>query len=488
MINKLQALDLARELPDRIFLDGDWRSPASEELIEVVDPATGKSVRTLTVASAADVGDAIGAARAAAPGWAATRPRRRAHLLRGLADRVEQHADQLAALDCLDNGKPVTLSRNVDIVQTAAHLRYQASIAESRHAETVEDAAGAARATLNREPVGTVGLITPWNYPTLMIGRALAPALAAGNSVVIKPSEQTPLSGLLLARLIADAGFPDGVVNIVNGSGPVAGQALAADARIDMLTFTGGHATAQKIRQRTEARTTFELGGKAPFIVRPDADLEQAVQAAVIGAFGNQGQNCMAASRLLVHRDVHADFSQLLTSRTDALQVGDGFDPQTECGPLISARHRDRVSATVDRARAAGIDVLVGGVSAGHAFFRPTVLAGAGRSAEVWTEEIFGPVTLIQPYATDEEAVALANDTRYGLAASVWTSDPVRADAIARQLRCGVVWINCYSRFDAAISFSPRAASGTGAVGGVQAYDTYTVLKSTWTLAGSATR
>ncbi|GAA2224332.1 aldehyde dehydrogenase family protein [Herbiconiux moechotypicola] len=486
MSNRTRALELARSTVAPLFIDGEWRQPSHDALggadeIETIDPATGAVITTLAAGSATDVHDAVAAARRAATSWSRATPAARARLLRALAALVEADAAELAAVDTLDNGKPLALTTAVDLPQAVAHLRHQATVAETRTAERIVDAGGAAAAEVYREPVGVVGLITPWNYPLLMVVRALAPALAAGNTVVVKPSELTPISALLLAGLAARAGFPPGVVNVVTGTGEQAGQALASDPRVDLITFTGGRATARRIAAVTEARTLFELGGKAPFVVFDDADLDAAALAATAGAFGNQGQNCMAATRILVHDAVADEFAKRFAEATAAFTVGDGFDRGTRCGPLVSEAHRSTVAGYVDRAVAAGASVLTGGESTGYSRFSPTVLAGVDRGAEAWNEEIFGPVAVLDRFVTDAEGLALANSTRYGLAASVWTADADRGREAAAALQAGVVWVNCYSKFDAAIPFSPRGASGSGTVGGHWGYEGYTALKSVWT-------
>lgn len=475
------AARLAAALPDRLLVGGRWVPATGRAQIEAVDPANGSVIRRLTGASAADVGAAVAAAHATAPRWERVTRIERARLLERLADAIEARADDLAALDALDNGKPFRLARAVDLVQSVAHLRYQASVVRSRSDRVLVDARATATATVTREPAGVVALITPWNYPTLMIVRALAPALAAGNTVVVKPAELTPLSALLLGEIIGGV-LPDGVVNIVTGSGAEAGAALAAHPDVDLVVFTGSPRTAATIRATSSARTIFELGGKAPVVILEDADLDAAVAAAVAGAFGNQGQNCMAATRILVARPLLAAAERALADAAAAVVVGDGFDETTMCGPLVSAAHRTEVHAAIDRAIVAGAEVVTGGEEWGHAYLRPTLLRGVARTSEAWRREIFGPVTLVDAFDDIDEAVALANDTRYGLAASVWSADAQRAAAVARGLRTGVVWVNTYSRFDAAVPFAPRGDSGTGVVGGVDAFESYSALKSTWTL------
>lgn len=476
--NQRRALNIATSLQDALFIGGGWSPAHSDEQITTINPATGEPIRDLTAASAADVDLAVAAARRALPTWARTPGRERARILDAIADRIDERADQLALLDTLDNGKPFRLSRGVDIVQSAGHMRHQAALAQIDRTEHRETHDSAAR--IVREPVGVVGLITPWNYPTLMIARAVAPILAAGNTVVIKPSEQTPLSALLFAVIVAEAGVPEGVVNIVTGTGPVAGAALAGHPDIDMITFTGGHKTAQTIAAATTARTTFELGGKAPFIVFADADLDAAVTSATIGAYGNQGQNCMAAARILVEDTIADEFLERFTEATSRVRVGNGFETTTDCGPLISPAHRTRVASFVDTAVTDGAALLTGGGSTGHADFAPALLRDVPERSAAWTDEIFGPVAVSRSFTGTDEGIRLANATRYGLAASVWTRDRGRADDVARALRAGVVWKNTYSKFDAAIPFSPRRASGTGVVGSVHAFDTYTALKSVW--------
>lgn len=481
MTTRDHARILARGLRDELYIDGVWGRSSSATVIEVVDPATGQDVRELHGASASDVDAAVTAAARAFPAWATRPAAERAGILRRLADLVDAAGDDLAALDTLDNGKPFTAARQIDVVQSVRHLRQQAAYAEAQSGQSLRPATQPLTATVTREPVGVVALITPWNYPLLMIVRALAPALAAGNTVVVKPAELTPLSAIAVVGLCERAGVPAGVVNLVSGTGAEAGAALAAHPRVDMITFTGGLATADRIRWSTTARTTFELGGKAPYIVFADADLDAAAATARGAAFGNQGQNCMAAARFLVADAVADRFQELLTAATRDVRVGDGFDPSTACGPLISPPHRARVAGMLDDAVAAGCTHLTGGESRGHAYFTPALVTDVPVQSALWREEVFGPVALIRRFGSDEEAIELANDTRYGLAAAVWTADPARAAHTARALRAGLVWTNAYARFDAAVPFAPRGASGSGVVGGVQAFETYTALKTTWT-------
>jgi acyl-CoA reductase-like NAD-dependent aldehyde dehydrogenase len=488
---------LLAKVPRQLFINGRWTDAASGGTLTSVNPATGKPIAEVAAAKVADIERAVAAARRAFDDgrWTGLTPMQRSRILWRVGELIERDRDELAQIETLDNGKPLSAARNVDLPQAAQHFFYHAGWCTKLEGETMPVSWPRHFAYTLREPVGVVGQIIPWNYPLIMAARNLAPALACGNTVVLKPSEETPLTALWLARLLAEAGVPDGVVNVVPGYGNAAGAALSSHPDVNRLVFTGGIVTARSVVAASAGnfkRLTLELGGKAPFIVFPDADMDAALVAAIRGGFGNQGQNCCAVTRLYLHRAIAERFSEQLVAATQRLKIGNGLENGIEFGPLISARHRDRVEKYVEIARADGAAVLTGGGrSEGDGFFlAPAVLAKVDDDARVSKEEIFGPVVATYIFDEPSEVVARANASPYGLAASVWTQDLSLAHEMAQRLRVGCVWTNCFSRFDAAAPWGGVKQSGYGTGIGHHAIEEYTQSKAVWidTTAGNAVK
>jgi phenylacetaldehyde dehydrogenase len=473
-----------------LLIGGEEREARSGERFEVLNPATGEVIATAPSAGAADIDEAVAAARAALPGWQAVPPARRAELLWELGTRISELADELAQLETLDNGKPLGEAHAVDIPLCSSLFRYYAGWATKIEGQTIPLAAGGEFHTYTRrEAVGVVAAIIPWNFPLLMCGYKLGPALAAGNTVVLKPAEQTPLSALRLAELITELGFPPGVVNIVTGFGETAGAPLAAHPNVNKVTFTGENATGQKILEAAKGnmkRVTLELGGKSPNIIFADADLEAALQGTYGAVFFNQGQCCIAGARTYIHEQVRDEFVERLVDHARSIRLGNGLDPTTEMGPLVSEEQLTRVTGYVESGAAEGATVLVGGGRgrrpelADGFFVEPAVIADVGPSMRVMREEIFGPVALVSSFSDDEEAVRLANDTSFGLAAGIWTRDVKRVHRVAAAIEAGVVWVNTYGWFDAAVPYGGFKMSGFGKELGREALDAYLQTKTVW--------
>ncbi|MFJ9122184.1 aldehyde dehydrogenase family protein [Streptomyces sp. NPDC102394] len=471
--------------PGRLFVGGRWRDAADGARTEVVDPSRGAVLTTVAEAGAADVDAAVRAARDAFDGgtWSGLSGRERGRILYRVAELIRENADDIARLESLDVGKPISLCHAVDVTNAANDYEHFAALAHSLDG-AVRDTPMNALAYTKREPLGVVAAITPFNFPLILAGSKIGPALAAGNTVVHKPADETPLSALYMARLFQQAGVPDGVVNVVTGSGPVAGEALLRHRGIDKVAFTGSTAVGRHVASLAgEALkpVTMELGGNAAHIVFEDADLEKAVGAIIKAFVFNTGQFCMGGPRLLVARPVYSTLLGILAEAVPGVPVGDPRDPGTVVGPMAGEKHLKKVEEYVGLARKEGGRIVAGGERLdldGGYYYRPTVIADLANDSRVVQEEIFGPVLTVQPFDTEDEAVALANSTPYGLASGVQTANLARAHRIADRLQAGIVWINDWAMLDPAVPFGGVKDSGFGREYGPEALAAYTKVKS----------
>jgi aldehyde dehydrogenase (NAD+) len=468
----------------KLLINNCWVDSESGKTFPTINPATGEEICQVAEADAADVDKAVRAARAAFNGpWRKMAAAQRGVLLNRLADLIEKNAEELAQLEALDNGKPVAVARVADLPLVAACYRYYAGWADKVQGKTIP-IAGDYFCYTRLEPVGVVGQIIPWNFPLLMQAWKLAPALATGNTVVMKPAEQTPLTALRVAELIVEAGFPEGVVNMLPGYGPTAGAALANHMDVDKVAFTGstevGHLIMEAAAKTNLKRVTLELGGKSPNIVFADADMDQAVEGAHFALFFNQGQCCCAGSRLFVEEKAYDEFVERSAERARKRTVGDPFDPATEQGPQVDQAQFDKVMGFIDAGKREGAKLVCGGNRVGDKgyFIEPTVFADVDDNMTIAREEIFGPVQSIIKFRSIDEVVERANNTMYGLAAAVWTRDIGKAHAIANSVRAGTVWINCYDVFDAAAPFGGFKQSGIGRELGEYGLQQYTEVKT----------
>jgi phenylacetaldehyde dehydrogenase len=473
--------------PHKMLIGGKWVEAASGKTFETRNPATGEVLAHVAEGAGEDIDRAVKAARRAfeeGP-WPEMLPAERSHLLWKIADLIDQNRDELAELETLDNGKPVFFSRMVDVPSVIETFRYFSGWATKIEGNTIPLSKPGAKffAYTLREPVGVVGQIIPWNFPLIMAGWKLAPALAAGCTVVLKPAEQTPLTALRLGELIMEAGFPEGVVNIVPGFGETAGAALAAHPDVDKIAFTGSTEVGRLIVDAARGnlkKVSLELGGKSPNIVFPDADLDSAIAGSAAAIFFNQGQCCTAGSRLFVHKSIFDKVVDGVAQETKNFHIGPGIDPSTNLGPLVSKEQQDRVCGYLDSGTKEGAKAVVGGhrISGGGYFVEPTVLVDVKPHMKVVREEIFGPVVTAIPFSAPEDVAAFANDSMYGLAAAVWTRDLSKAHRMAAKLRAGTVWINCYNVFDNALPFGGYKQSGWGRESGHAVLEMYTEIKS----------
>ncbi|WP_210414136.1 aldehyde dehydrogenase family protein [Luteithermobacter gelatinilyticus] len=472
--------------PRPMLINGVWHSPENAALIDCIDPATAERIGTVYAAGGDQVEAAVTAARHSFTDkrWRAKTPAEKARILWRVGDLIEQHADTLAFLETLDGGKPLTAARQGEIPAAAESFRYYAGWCTKLGGRTTDiSIPGDFHAYTRREPVGVVGLITPWNGPLVMAAWKIAPALAAGCSVIIKPAEVTCLSTLYLGELLIEAGLPDGVVNILPGNGAAVGAALVQHPQVNKVSFTGSTATGKKLVQAATGnlkKLTLELGGKSPVIVYNDADLEKTISGVAQGIFSNSGQVCVAGSRVFVEAGIYDDLLGGLINYAENLVIGPGLDPATEMGPLISDQQLNSVRNYVDSALQEGASLVTGGKKLNRKgyFMQPTILTGVRPGMRVMKEEIFGPVLSVMKVDDMAKVIALANSSDYGLAGSVWTRDISKAHKIAAEIQAGIFWINCHGIPDMAMPFGGTKQSGWGREAGLEGLEHYTELKS----------
>jgi aldehyde dehydrogenase (NAD+) len=472
----------------KLLIDNEWRDATGGKTMEVVNPATEEVIATVASADKSDVDAAVAAARAALNGpWGKMSARERGRLVSKLADRLLEKADEVARLETLHNGKPIFESRQIEIPAAAECFEYYAGWADKVMGETIPVKGNYLTYTL-REPLGVVAAIVPWNFPLLLAAWKVAPALACGNVVILKPASQTPLTAIALGEIAVEIGLPPGVLNVITGPGSSVGQAIVEHPGIDKIAFTGDTSTGKGIMRAaadTLKKITLELGGKSPNIILPDADLEAALRGATTGIFYGKGEVCAAGSRLLVARSIKDEFMEKLAARAKKMVAGDPLDPKTRYGALASKKQLETVQRYVDIAKKEGATLVAGGARAdigtgkGY-FYQPTVFDNVAPESTISREEIFGPVLATIEFADIDEAIARANDSPYGLAAAVWTRDIKKAHYVARKLQAGTVWINTYNVYDTAAPFGGYKASGFGREMSSHALEHYTQVKSVW--------
>lgn len=471
------------------YIDGRLRPGTSGRSHTVVDPATGDEVLTYELASTADVDEAVAAAKRAFPAWSGATPGERSDALHRLAAVLAEQAEDFAYAESLQCGKPIKLSTEFDVPGTIDNTAFFAGAARHLQGQAAAEYSGDHTSYVRREAIGVVGSIAPWNYPLQMAAWKILPAIAAGNTIVLKPAELTPLTSLMFAQAAKDAGLPDGVINIVTGAGREAGEHLVGHPDVVMTSFTGSTAVGKRVAEiatATVKRLHLELGGKAPFLVFDDADLEAAAHGAVAASLINTGQDCTAATRAYVQRPLHDAFVARVAELMEGVRLGDPFAATTDLGPLVSHAQRDRVAGFVERARAYATVVTGGEIPqvgeggsslTGGAYYRPTLIAGAAQDSEVVQSEIFGPVLVVLPFDTDDEGIALANDTPYGLAASAWSRDLYRANRATREIKAGCVWINDHIPIISEMPHGGYKASGFGKDMSAYSFEEYTQVK-----------
>jgi len=472
--------------PGKLFIDGKWVDSVSGKTFDTLNPATEEVITSIAEGDSADIDLAVTAARKAFEDgpWGKTDARERGKILLRVMDLIEKNKDELALLETLDNGKPISETTNADLPLVIDCLLYYAGWADKIHGETIPVRGEFFNYTL-REPVGVVGQIIPWNFPLLMAAWKIAPAIACGNTVVLKPAEQTPLTALRLGEICQEAGLPDGVLNIVPGYGPTAGAALAEHMDVDKIAFTGEYTTGRIIMQAASKnlkRVSLELGGKSPNIVFADSDIDSAVAGAMTGIFFNQGEVCCAGSRLFLERSIHDEFVDKLSSRASSLSVGNPEDAGTQMGAQVSKEQFDKILGYIDTGKQEGAKLVTGGERCGEKgyFIRPTIFDAVDNNMKIAREEIFGPVVSAITFDDVDDMVRQSNLSIYGLAAAVWTRDIKKAHRLARDLKAGTIWINTYNSFDAASPFGGFKQSGFGRELGIHALELYTQVKSVW--------
>lgn len=468
------------------YINGHATAPASGKYIPCYEPATGKQYCEVPDSDARDVDAAVQAAKAIYPWWSARTPEQRSQVLLSIADRLEKALPDLARAESRDQGKPLALAREAEIPRSIKNFRYYAT--KILHTEEMARPTAEALNYTFRKPVGVAGLISPWNLPFLLLTWKIAPAIAAGNTVVCKPSEMTPMTAYLLGELLNEAGLPHGVVNIVFGTGAGAGAALTQHPEVPLLSFTGGTATGRRVLEAAIPRfkkTSLELGGKNAALVFADADIAEAAITSVRSAFQNQGEICLCNSRIFVEESVYEEFVEKFTRTASLIRVGDPEAKETQMGPLVSREHREKVMGYIELAKKEGGKIeLGGGVPklpgdfAGGYFLEPTVITGLSPSCRTMQEEIFGPVVTIAKFKTEKEAIALANGTEYGLSASVWSRDVARAHRVAQELDVGTTWVNCWMLRELAMPFGGVKHSGLGREGGDHSLEFFTETKT----------
>ncbi|MGA4941322.1 gamma-aminobutyraldehyde dehydrogenase [Streptomyces cinereoruber] len=482
MGNRFQVTD--RFADGAQYIGGRLRPGTSGRDHHVTDPATGETVYTYALASTADVDAAVAAAKAAFPGWAGATPGERSDALHRFAGVLAERAEDFARVESLQCGKPLKLTTEFDVPGTVDNTAFFAGAARHLQGQAAAEYSGDHTSYVRREPLGVVGSIAPWNYPLQMAAWKILPAVAAGNTIVLKPAELTPLTSLMFAQAATDAGIPDGVINIVNGAGRTVGEHLVGHPDVVMTSFTGSTPVGKRVAEiatATVKRLHLELGGKAPFVVFDDADLEAAAHGAVAASLINSGQDCTAATRAYVQRPLFDAFTARVAELMESVRLGDPFAPDTDLGPLISHAQRDRVAGFVDRARGYAT-VVTGGEAPGGdlkdgAYYRPTLITGAAQDSEVVQSEIFGPVLVALPFDTDDEGIELANDTPYGLAASAWSRDVYRTGRATREIKAGCVWVNDHIPIISEMPHGGTRASGYGKDMSVYSFEEYTQVK-----------
>jgi acyl-CoA reductase-like NAD-dependent aldehyde dehydrogenase len=471
----------------KMVIGGTQVDASSGRTFQVIDPSTAQAVTEVPRGEAADVDRAVAAARAAFEDrrWVGLRPGKRSEILFKIGELIKGNVAELAQLESLDSGKPIKLASG-EIWAAGEAFRYYSGWPTKATGETVPTDDGMFVYSL-REPMGVCGGVIPWNFPLIMAAWKVAPALAFGNTSVLKPAEQTPLTAVKLAEICLEAGVPEGVVNVVTGFGDEAGAALAAHTDVDKIAFTGSTEVGRKVLHASEGnlkRVTLELGGKSPNIVFSDADMKRAPKGSMMGVFLNSGQVCTAGTRILVEKSVHDDFVASLVDATQKMKLGPGLDEETGMGPVVSAEQLDRVAGYIDVGRTEGAELVTGGERAtelGDGYYvKPTIFAGVRNDMRIAQEEIFGPVAAVIEVEDADEAVAVANETMYGLAAAVWTTDLQKAHKVARGIRAGTVWVNTSGLYDPAVSFGGYKQSGFGRELGIHSMETYTQTKSVW--------